>query len=446
MTLAASRFSLLEVQMQASPEPKQKGLGCVYPVSPWVMQSSLFSSLLFTFAAGLILAGNSHAQGSDEARKKCVEFGVKDKTPSHDTCMKQFLQATGSGKTPAKPGGVTPPISPAQLEQKFWDSTLAVGNKEAFEAYLQSYSKGRYIGMAKTNLARLNELAIEQQKTLAEAAEKHADEQRVAEASAAAAKIAAAKAALEARNYGVQVAARILPNITFAGDIITLTRNPGAEVEVRAAPDGTIVSRKLSRSSGVKAWDEAVLKAVDKTGSLPLDVDGRVPPEMLITFLPRDQPGASGARAGEAGAAGDGGVAGGAAVGGGPGVNSAVAQVAPPKKPTEPDLTISSKVIYFDYDSSAIKPEFQAVVESHARLLRAEKSRRVALEGHTDARGGREYNLALGQKRADAVRSAMSLLGVPDSQMEAVSFGMEKPAAQGSDDASLSKNRRVEIN
>ena len=126
-------------------------------------------------------------------------------------------------------------------------------------------------------------------------------------------------------------------------------------------------------------------------------------------------------------------------------MNSAVAQVATTKK-LEPDLTIKSKVIYFDYDSSAIKPEFQAVVESHARLLRAEKSRRVALEGHTDARGGREYNLAIGQKRADAVRCAMSLLGVPDSQMEAVSFGMEKPAAQGSDEASLAKNRRVEIN
>ena len=157
--------------------------------------------------------------------------------------------------------------------------------------------------------------------------------------------------------------------------------------------------------------------------------------------------GAAGGAAGAAGAAGAG-AAGAGAAGAGAGAggaNSAVAQVATTKK-LEPDLTIKSKVIYFDYDSSAIKPEFQAVVESHARLLRAEKSRRVALEGHTDARGGREYNLALGQKRADAVRSAMSLLGVPDSQMEAVSFGMEKPAAQGSDEASLAKNRRVEIN
>ena len=152
-------------------------------------------------------------------------------------------------------------------------------------------------------------------------------------------------------------------------------------------------------------------------------------------------------------AGGTGSAAGGAKAGAGTGTavtdavaKSAVAPVDTVSKPTGPDLLSSPKVIYFDYDSIAIKPEFQAVVETHARLLRADKTRRVALEGHTDERGGREYNLALGQKRAEAVRSAMSLLGVPDSQVEAVSFGMEKPAAQGADEASLAKNRRVEIN
>ena len=152
-------------------------------------------------------------------------------------------------------------------------------------------------------------------------------------------------------------------------------------------------------------------------------------------------------------AGGTGSAAGGAKAGAGTGTavtdavaKSAVAPVDTASKPTGPDLLSSPKVIYFDYDSIAIKPEFQAVVETHARLLRADKARRVALEGHTDERGGREYNLALGQKRAEAVRSAMSLLGVPDSQVEAVSFGMEKPAAQGADEASLAKNRRVEIN
>lgn len=152
-------------------------------------------------------------------------------------------------------------------------------------------------------------------------------------------------------------------------------------------------------------------------------------------------------------AGGTGSAAGGAKAGAGTGTavtdavaKSAVAPVDTASKPAGPDLLSSPKVIYFDYDSIAIKPEFQAVVETHARLLRADKTRRVALEGHTDERGGREYNLALGQKRAEAVRSAMSLLGVPDSQVEAVSFGMEKPAAQGADEASLAKNRRVEIN
>lgn len=104
-----------------------------------------------------------------------------------------------------------------------------------------------------------------------------------------------------------------------------------------------------------------------------------------------------------------------------------------------------ARVVYFDYDSYVIKPEFQSVIEMHARLLKADKGRRVAIEGHTDERGGREYNLALGQKRAEAVRSALGLLGVADSQVEAVSFGKEKPAVQGADEAAMARNRRAEI-
>lgn len=105
-----------------------------------------------------------------------------------------------------------------------------------------------------------------------------------------------------------------------------------------------------------------------------------------------------------------------------------------------------AKIVYFDYDSYVIKPEFQSVIENHARYIKADKTRKVAIEGHTDERGGREYNLALGQKRAEAVRSALGLLGVVDSQAEAVSFGKEKPATQGSDEGSMAKNRRAEIN
>lgn len=105
-----------------------------------------------------------------------------------------------------------------------------------------------------------------------------------------------------------------------------------------------------------------------------------------------------------------------------------------------------AKIIYFDYDSYVIKPEFQSAIESHARYMAANKTRKLAIEGHTDERGGREYNLALGQKRAESVRRALGLLGLTDAQVEAVSFGKEKPAAIGSDEASLAKNRRAELN
>lgn len=103
------------------------------------------------------------------------------------------------------------------------------------------------------------------------------------------------------------------------------------------------------------------------------------------------------------------------------------------------------RVVYFDFDSFEIRPEYASVLEANARYLAADGSRRLALEGHTDERGGREYNLALGQKRAEAVRRAMGLLGVRDSQLEAVSFGEEKPAVLGFDEAAFAKNRRVEL-
>ena len=102
-------------------------------------------------------------------------------------------------------------------------------------------------------------------------------------------------------------------------------------------------------------------------------------------------------------------------------------------------------VVLFDYDSFVIKPEYQALIDGHARHLKAAPARRLVVEGHTDETGGREYNLALGQKRAEAVRRALGLLGVTDTQVEAVSFGKEKPVATGTDEASLAKNRRAEI-
>ena len=104
-----------------------------------------------------------------------------------------------------------------------------------------------------------------------------------------------------------------------------------------------------------------------------------------------------------------------------------------------------SHVVYFDYDSFVIKSEAMPVIESHARFLQSNKQRKAMLQGHTDERGGREYNLALGQKRAEAVQRRLMQMGVSESQIEAVSYGKEKPAAQGADEASYAKNRRVEL-
>lgn len=108
-------------------------------------------------------------------------------------------------------------------------------------------------------------------------------------------------------------------------------------------------------------------------------------------------------------------------------------------------VTQGPRIVYFDYDSFVIKPEFKRLIETHAGFLRADPARKAVIEGHTDETGGREYNLALGQRRAEAVRRALGLLGVRDTQVEAVSYGKEKPAVQGSDEAALAQNRRAEI-
>lgn len=103
------------------------------------------------------------------------------------------------------------------------------------------------------------------------------------------------------------------------------------------------------------------------------------------------------------------------------------------------------RIVFFDLDSYVIKDDFKPLLDAYARVLAANSGRKLLVEGHTDERGGREYNLALGQKRAAAVVSSLRLLGVPESQMEAVSFGKERPAAQGSDEAAWAKNRRAEL-
>lgn len=131
--------------------------------------------------------------------------------------------------------------------------------------------------------------------------------------------------------------------------------------------------------------------------------------------------------------------------GAGQGARSAVAPVNVTQSVASAGGRPTPNIVYFDFDSYTVKPEFAALIEGHARYLIADRTRRAAVEGHTDERGGREYNLALGQRRAEAVRRALGLLGVQDAQVEAVSFGKEKPVVQGSAEDARARNRRAEI-
>jgi peptidoglycan-associated lipoprotein len=103
------------------------------------------------------------------------------------------------------------------------------------------------------------------------------------------------------------------------------------------------------------------------------------------------------------------------------------------------------RIVYFDFDSYVIKDDYKALVEGHAKALAANRGKKITVEGHTDERGGSEYNLALGQKRAEAVVRSLTLLGANLDQLEPVSFGKERPAVQGSDEAAWAKNRRAEL-
>jgi peptidoglycan-associated lipoprotein len=108
-------------------------------------------------------------------------------------------------------------------------------------------------------------------------------------------------------------------------------------------------------------------------------------------------------------------------------------------------LAAGQRVVYFDFDSYSIKDDYKNLIEAQAKTLSANRSKRLVVEGHTDERGGREYNLALGQKRADAVVKSLALLGAAENQIEAVSFGKERPATPGSDESAWARNRRAEL-
>lgn len=112
---------------------------------------------------------------------------------------------------------------------------------------------------------------------------------------------------------------------------------------------------------------------------------------------------------------------------------------------TDPKNILSKRSVYFDFDSNVVKDEFRPIVQAHARYLVEKKDARIRVEGNCDERGSREYNLALGQRRAEAVKRVMTVLGVQEGRIETVSFGEEKPAAAGHDEAAWAQNRRGDI-
>jgi peptidoglycan-associated lipoprotein len=111
----------------------------------------------------------------------------------------------------------------------------------------------------------------------------------------------------------------------------------------------------------------------------------------------------------------------------------------------DPSSPLSKRSVYFDFDSFTVKDEYKPTIEAHGRYLQQNRSARMTVQGNTDERGSREYNIALGQKRADAVKRMLTLLGAQESQVESVSFGKEKPRAQGHDESSYAENRRDDI-
>lgn len=109
------------------------------------------------------------------------------------------------------------------------------------------------------------------------------------------------------------------------------------------------------------------------------------------------------------------------------------------------DVGKVGRIVYFDFDSYAVKDDYRKLIEAHARRLSADRNLRLSVEGHTDERGGSEYNLALGQRRAEAVAKSLILLGASEAQVEPVSFGKERPAMRGGDEAAWAQNRRAEL-
>ena len=111
----------------------------------------------------------------------------------------------------------------------------------------------------------------------------------------------------------------------------------------------------------------------------------------------------------------------------------------------DPKGVLANRSVYFDFDSYVVREDGKPVVQNHSAYLTKNTGRNILIQGNTDERGGAEYNLALGQKRAEAVRKSMAALGVPESQIEAVSLGKEKPKAEGHNEEAWAQNRRADI-
>ena len=111
----------------------------------------------------------------------------------------------------------------------------------------------------------------------------------------------------------------------------------------------------------------------------------------------------------------------------------------------DPNSILSKRSVYFDFDSYVVRDEFKPLVEAHGRYLQSNRNARMTIQGNADERGSHEYNLALGQRRADSVKRMMTLLGATDTQIETVSFGKEKPRNQGHDEVAWAENRRDDM-
>jgi peptidoglycan-associated lipoprotein len=118
---------------------------------------------------------------------------------------------------------------------------------------------------------------------------------------------------------------------------------------------------------------------------------------------------------------------------------------APEAPPVDPSKAFATRAIYYDYDAYNVREQYLTVLQAHGQFLLAHKEVKIRVEGNCDERGSREYNLALGQRRADSVKRALMLMGVPAQQIEAVSFGSEKPKAASHDEQAYAENRRSDL-